>query len=168
MEPRNAPQKDLGGVYIDSLLTRKLPLKITEIGKNVKSNLIKKLAASMEGKCCVEGYVCPMTIDIVSYSAGLIKDDHVEFHVVFRSMVCNPIKDIEVSCLVQNITKAGIHAHVVDANENVPIIVFIARDHQNMNPRFDVIREDDTIRAKIIGTRFELNDNAITAIAGLM
>jgi hypothetical protein len=57
---------------------------------------------------------------------------------------------------------------VVDANENVPIIVFIARDHQNMNPRFDVIREDDTIRAKIIGTRFELNDNAITAIAGLM
>jgi hypothetical protein len=73
-----------------------------------------------------------------------------------------------VSCIVQNITKAGIHAHVVDADENVPIIVFIARDHQNMNPNFDTIREDDTIRAKIIGTRFELNDNAITAIAGLM
>ena len=165
---RTHDKKEYNSVYVESLLTRKIALKITEIGKNVKANLTKKLATSMEGKCCVEGYICPRKVDIMSYSPGLIKDDHVEFHVVFRSMVCNPIKDIEVSCVVQNITKAGIHAHVVDADENVPIIVFIARDHQNMNPHFDTIREDDTIRAKIIGTRFELNDNAITAIAGLM
>jgi len=115
------------GVYIKSLLTKKIALKIT----------------------------------------GLIKDDHVEFQVVYMCLVCNPIKDMEVECVVRNVTKAGIHAHVMDDDENVPIIVFIARDHNNTNPQFETIREADAIKARIIGTRFELNDTSITAIAGL-
>lgn len=155
------------GVYIKSLLTRKIPLKITEIGKNVKGNLTKKIVALSEGKCIIEGFIRPSTIEIVSYSPGLIKDDHVEFHVVYMCLVCNPVKDMEVSCVVRNVTKAGIHAHVVDDDDNVPIIVFIARDHNNTNPRFDTIRDTDVIKARIIGTRFELNDTSITAIAGL-
>jgi hypothetical protein len=74
---------------------------------------------------------------------------------------------MEVECVVRNVTKAGIHAHVMDEDENVPIIVFIARDHNNTNPQFETIREADAIKARIIGTRFELNDTSITAIAGL-
>lgn len=155
------------GVYIKSLLTKKIALKITEVGRNVKGNLTKKIIASIEGKCIVEGYIRPSTVEIVSYSPGLIKDDHVEFQVVYMCLICNPIKDMEVECVVRNVTKAGIHAHVADEDENVPIIVFIARDHNNTNPQFETIREADAIKVRIIGTRFELNDTSITAIAGL-
>jgi len=156
------------GIYIKSILTKKIPLKITEIGKNVKGNLTKKIVSSIEGKCIIEGFIRPSTVEIVSYSPGLIKDDHVEFQVVYMCLVCNPVKDLEVSCVVRNVTKAGIHAHVVDDDENVPITVFIARDHNNTNPQFDTIKEADLIKAKIIGTRFELNDSSITTIAGLV
>jgi DNA-directed RNA polymerase subunit E'/Rpb7 len=155
-------------VYIKSLLTKKITLKITEIGKNVKANLTKKIVNSIEGKCIIEGFIRPSTVNIVSYSPGLIKDDHVEFQVVYMCLVCNPVKDLEILCVVRNVTKAGIHAHVVDEDENVPITVFIARDHHNMNPNFDTIKEADSVKAKIIGTRFELNDTSITAIASLI
>jgi DNA-directed RNA polymerase subunit E'/Rpb7 len=155
-------------VYIKSLLTKKITLKITEIGKNVKANLTKKIVNSIEGKCIIEGFIRPSTVNIVSYSPGLIKDDHVEFQVVYMCLVCNPVKDLEILCVVRNVTKAGIHAHVVDEDENVPITVFIARDHHNMNPHFDTIKEADSVKAKIIGTRFELNDTSITAIASLI
>jgi hypothetical protein len=47
------------GVYIKSLLTKKIALKITEVGKNVKGNLTKKIIASIEGKCIGEGYIRP-------------------------------------------------------------------------------------------------------------
>jgi hypothetical protein len=75
---------------------------------------------------------------------------------------------MEVECKVKNITKAGIHAEVKDNEDNIPIIVFIARDHNYSNYLFDEVEKDKVINAKIIGVRFELNDPSITAIAYLM
>ena len=156
------------GVYIKSLLTKKIALKITEVGKNVKGNLTKKIIASIEGKCIVEGYIRPSTVEIVSYSPGLIKDDHVEFQVVYMCLVCNPIKDMEVECVVRNVTKAGIHAQVVDANEVVPVTIFIARDHHNTDKHFNAIKENMDIVVKVIGVRYELNDPYICVIGQLV
>jgi DNA-directed RNA polymerase subunit E'/Rpb7 len=154
--------------YIESLLSRKVVLKITDIGKNVKDNLEKRIQHTVEGKCVDEGFIKPKTVEIISYSSGLIKDDHVEFQVVFKCMVCYPVKDIEMDCTVHNVTKAGIHAQVVDEADNVPITIFVARDHHQANPEFEKVVEKDTIRVRIIGVRFELNDPSITAIASLV
>ena len=156
------------GVYIMSLLSKKVILKITEIGKNIKQNLERKIKYSIEGKCITEGFIRPKTVELVSHSCGLIKDDHIEFQVIYKCLVCNPIKDMEVECNVKNITKAGIHAEVKDNEDNVPITIFVARDHNYTNSAFDKVEADTTIRVKIIGIRFELNDPTITAIAQLM
>jgi len=122
----------------------------------------------LRGKCITEGFIRPKTVELVSYSCGLIKDDHIEFHVIYRCLVCNPIKDVEVECKVKNITKAGIHAEVRDDEDNVPITIFVARDHNYANHVFDNVEVDTIIRTKIIGVRFELNDPSITAIAQLL
>ena len=163
----NADKKKYG-VYMNSMLSKKIVLKITEVGKNVKENLKRKIIHSIEGKCIMEGFVKPNTIDIISYSAGLIKDDHIEFQIVYKCLICNPIKDFEVECFVNNVTKAGIHAVVKDNEDNIPITVFVARDHHITNPAFESVEEKNTILVKIIGTRFELNDTTITAIASLL
>jgi DNA-directed RNA polymerase subunit E'/Rpb7 len=163
-----AKQQQKYGVYINSMLSKKIVLKITEIGKNIKSNLEKKIKLSIEGKCITEGFVRPNTVDVISYSSGLIKDDQIEFQVIYRCLICNPVKGMEVECKVKNITKAGIHAEVKDNEDNIPIIVFIARDHNYSNHLFDEVEKDKVINAKIIGVRFELNDPSITAIAYLM
>ena len=55
------------GVYMKSILDRKLCLSITEIGKNVKSNLETKLDATMGGKCVNEGYVRPNSLLILNH-----------------------------------------------------------------------------------------------------
>jgi DNA-directed RNA polymerase subunit E'/Rpb7 len=156
------------GVYVNSMLSKKVTLSITEIGKNVKHNLEKKIKYSIEGRCISEGFIRPKTVEIVSYSSGLIKDDHVEFLVIYRCLICNPVKDMEMDCVVNNVTKAGIHAYVKDDDDNTPVTVFVARDHHTTDQYFDSVQEKDRIRVRIIGIRYELNDPSITAIASLI
>ena len=162
------PERKEYGVYVNSMLSKRVTLGITEIGKNIKQNLEKKIKYSIEGRCISEGFIRPKTVEIVSYSSGLIKDDYVEFQVIYRCLICNPVKDMEMDCVVNNVTKAGIHAFVKDDDDNTPVTVFVARDHHISNPYFESVQEKDHIRVRIIGTRYELNDPSITAIASLI
>ena len=71
-----------------------------------------------------------------------------------------------INCVSTNITKAGIKAKLEDQDE--PLIIFIARDHNYTSKKFSLINEGDNINVRIIGCRFELNDKYISAIAELV
>ena len=133
--------------YMKSILDRKMSLSITEIGKNVKANLEAKLGATMGGKCVNEGFIRPNSMRILNYSSGLINNNVVEFHVVFETMVCLPTENMKIECICKTMTKAGIHAHVIDDEKNIPITMFIARDHHHLDDRFSKIKEGDKIKA---------------------
>jgi DNA-directed RNA polymerase subunit E'/Rpb7 len=157
------------GVYIRSVLQMNITLSIIEIGKNLTQNLENVIRLKTEGKCIAEGFIRPNSVRVLSYSSGLIKDDHVQFQTTYECLVCYPVKDMIVSCTVSEVTKAGIHAYVKDVDsDNVPITVFIARDHHNTNKYFNSIKEKATIEARIIGVRFELNDPSITTLAAIV
>jgi hypothetical protein len=68
---------------------------------------------------------------------------------------------------VKTITKAGIHATVEDDEGNSPITVFVARDHYQGDKQFNTITEGQAILVRVIGSRFELNDQYICVIANL-
>lgn len=162
------PKSDkIYGVYIDSLLTKKVVLTITEIGKNIKENLQRKLAASMEGKCVEEGFIRPRSIHIVNYSSGQIDRNYVTFQTVFACKICHPVEGMLVECTAKTITKAGIHAEVLDG-ETIPVTVFVARDHHTMDKHFQHVKENARILVKIIGSRYELNDPYICVIGKLV
>jgi hypothetical protein len=72
-----------------------------------------------------------------------------------------------IECKSKTITKAGIHAEVLD-DETVPVTVFVARDHHNMDRHFQTIKENMTIYVRVIGIRYELNDPYICVIGKLM
>jgi DNA-directed RNA polymerase subunit E'/Rpb7 len=156
------------GVYIKSVLDTKVCLAITEIGKNVKQNLENRILVKITGKCISEGYIKPGSVKIVNYSSGNIQSDVVEYHVVFECMVCLPVEGMEIMCKCKTITKAGIHAQVIDEDGNMPVTIFIARDHHHFDDRFQSVKEGDRLKVKVIGIRFELNDEYICAIAKLM
>ncbi len=161
--------EDKYGVYIRSILNMKVALLVTEVGRNLTQNLELLIRKKTEGKCIAEGFIRPNSVKIISYSSGLIKDDHVEFVVIYECMVCYPVKDMVVTCTVSDVTKAGIHGFVKDNDsDNVPITVFIARDHHSTSKYFNSIKENAVIEARIIGIRFELNDPSITTIASLV
>lgn len=160
-------ERKIYGVYTRSVLNTKVTLSILDIGKNIKQVLENRIDASISGKCIVQGYIKPKSVKILRYSSGDIMSDFVQFHVVYECMVCMPVDGMLVECICKTMTKAGIHSEVVDPDKNVPLTVFIARDHHHMDDRMTKIKEGDTITVRIIGIRFELNDAYICAIAKL-
>ena len=155
------------GVYLSSMLTKKIQLHITEVGNRVKENLETKLKQNIANKCIEEGYVSPNRIEIIQYSAGEVVSDCIAFHVVFTCWIAHPVEGMILTCTVKTITKAGIHAQVIDQDGNVPITVFVARDHNHLDPKFSGIKEGDAIMVNVLGIRYELHDPYICAIATL-
>lgn len=156
------------GVYIKSILTKKTILSITEIGSNTKKILEDKITSGVEGKCIAEGFIRPGSVRIISYSSGVVNADNVEFQTVFECMICHPVEGMKIECTSKTITKAGIHAQVVDMNDVIPVTVFIARDHHNTDKHFNTIKENMDIVVKVIGIRYELNDPYICVIGQLV
>ena len=161
-------EKKIYGIFIRSILSRKIILSINEIGKNIKQNLEQKIVEKTEGKCVSEGFIRPNSVKIIHYSSGLIMNDTVEFQTVFDCMVSYPVEGQIMDCIVKTITKAGIHAEVIIEDGIVPVTVFVARDHHNTDKYFSTIKENANIIIKVIGVRFELNDPYICVIGQLM
>lgn len=156
------------GVYIKNVLQKKIHLSINEIGKQVKQNLETKLNNSLIGKCIPEGFIQPNSINIISYSSGLIDGDTITYNVVFECMICNPVEGMNIECIVRNITKAGISADSLQEDDGYnPLNIFIARDHHYSDNYFNNIKEKQKITIIVIGSRFELNDKSIVVIGKL-
>jgi DNA-directed RNA polymerase subunit E'/Rpb7 len=154
-------------IYSKSLLTRNITLPITVIGRNIKETIENVIYDNYEGKCLVEGYIKPKSSKIIIFSSGVVTGDQISFEVVFECLICNPVEGMNIMCKVKNITKAGVRAESAYENPS-PIIVFIARDHHFNNKKFLTIQEDDVIQIRVIGQRFELNDNYISIIGELI
>ncbi len=165
---KQADNKKIYGVFSPAILTQKVMLSITEVGKTVKQNLERDISYRVTGKCIAEGIVKPNSVRIINYSSGSVRGDRVEFQVMFECMVCNPVEGMLIECTTKTITKAGIHAEVVDEDGNVPVTVFIARDHHFTDKNFANVVENDKLVANVIGSRFELNDPYICVIAKLL
>ena len=142
-------------------------LPLHSVGKNIVSKLKEELIASYEGICSTDGFVKPDSLGILTYSSGKLIDGHVELKVTCQMEVCDPAEGFVLSCIAKNITKAGIRAVTKDY-EPSPLVVFIARDHHHMNKKFQNVSENDIIQVKIIGKRYELNDEYISVIGELI
>jgi hypothetical protein len=158
----SAPQ----GLFTQILITKKIPISINNIGNSIKETLEKAIAFQVEGKCIVEGYIKPNSVDIVTFSSGLVSGSTVMFEVVFQCYVCSPVEGMHINCIAKHINKAGIRAEVNETPS--PVVIFIARDHNYASPLFAQIKENDDIKIRVIGQRFELNDKYISIIAELI
>jgi len=152
------------GVYLQSVLTMKVVVPITSVGKNMKQNLEKIISKKTEGKCIAEGFIRPNSVKVIRYSSGNINNENIEFQTVFECMVCHPVEGMLIECDTKTITKAGIHAEVADETGTVPITVFVARDHHFTDRKFAEIKENMKIVIRVVGVRFELNDPYICVI----
>ena len=166
-QPSSAPK--IYGVYIPSILTTKIVVHITEIGKNIKQTLEKKLVQKISNKCIPEGYVKPQSVKIQTYSAGVVlMSAHITYIIIYECMVCYPVEGMIIETKVKNITKAGFRCEVIDESGNTPIIAFIIREHNITNQHFNSVKEEDTINIRVIGVTFELNDPYISVIGELV
>jgi DNA-directed RNA polymerase subunit E'/Rpb7 len=155
-------------IYSRCLITRKIVLPITTLGKNLKETIEENVKFNFEGKCAVEGYIKIGSTQIITHSSGVIvRGNSISFEVVFECDICFPVEGMLVSCVAKNITKAGIRAESATDIPS-PIIVFIAKDHHYNSLLFSEVQEGDKIKVRIIGQRFELNDKYISIIGEII
>lgn len=167
-QQRKKRENKIQSVYSRCLITRKIVLPITSIGKNLKENIEENIKSNYEGKCVVEGYIKPYSSKIITFSSGSIeRGNTVLFEVVFECDICFPVEGMLISCIAKNITKAGIRAES-DSDVPSPVVIFIAKDHHYSISYFSEIQEGDKITVRVIGQRFELNDKFISIIGELI
>ena len=163
---RNKTKKRGVGIYMKNAIARKVHLPFNAIGENLKENIEKTLQTEIEGRCIDEGYIRPNSIVIVSYSAGVVSGNLVVFNVLFECLVCRPVEGMRFRAVVKNVTKAGIRAEINEKKS--PVVVFIARDHHYKSAQFSKLNECDDINVRVIGIRYELNDEYISIIGELV
>ena len=159
-------KKKSKSIYSKNMLTRKIVLPFTSVGGNLNEILKEKLEEELYNKCCKEGYIKTDSIRIVSYSSGIIQENNVNFDVLFECLICHPIEGQIIKCKVENITRAGIRAIYFKETKS-PITIFIARDHHYDSKYFSTIKEEDIVLIKVIGIRYELNDETISVLGEL-
>jgi hypothetical protein len=158
--------EEIKTVYNKCQITKKIMLPITAIGQNLLSTLENTISEMICGKCIVDGYVKPGSIQIISYTCGTLKNSKVLFDVVFNCDVCFPVAGMKLRCIAKNITKAGIRAESAEDDGNPsPFILYIARDHAFTSDAFNSMKVGQEFVAKVIDQRFELYDNYISIIA---
>jgi DNA-directed RNA polymerase subunit E'/Rpb7 len=165
-KPKNK-SKEPRNVYSLSQITKSISLPINAIGKGLYQTIERTIAAMVEGKCIVEGFVKTGSVRVITYSSGLVKSDSVLFNVVFECSVCYPVAGMLMNCIAKNITKAGIRAESSEETPS-PFVLFIARDHYYASDYFNSIEEKEKFTARVIAQRFELNDKYVSIIAELV
>ena len=150
-------------IYSKNLLHRKISIPIHLIGSNLINIINMKLKKLFEGKCSKEGYIKNDSIQILTYSSGVLEDNLILFDVSFECLICRPVEGMRFRVIAKNVTKAGVRCETKE--EISPVVVFIARDHHFKSKDFANIKVDDEITVRVIGIRFELNDKYISVIA---
>jgi hypothetical protein len=159
-------------LFVKCQIRRKLSLPFYKITKDVIiAQLLKtELAKLVEGRCSVEGYICPDSITISSYSCGTLAGSNIHFDIIADCLICHPDENTVIKCVAKTITQAGIRAgaRFLQKGNVSPIEVFLSRDmHASSRDLFSRIEENDILTVKIIGRRFVLHDTHVTIIAML-
>jgi len=150
-------------IFSKCLLSRKTTMEVKYVGKNIKSLLERKIKAEIEGKCMVEGYIKNDSVELISYSSGVIQGNGVQFDIVISCMVCYPVEGMLITCTAKNITKAGIRGEIANEDPS-PIVCFVSRDHHINSPQFTAVKEGEKFICRIIGQKFELNDKYVSVL----
>jgi len=152
-------------LYQTQLISEKILIPFNKIGKDMETYFKSYAETYIEGKCRNEGYIDIGKTKVIKYSAGLLQGSNVEFTVIYEVNTCLPYEDMEISCIVKNINKIGVRCIIKE--ENNPMNIFISKEH-NTHVDLDTYHEDNIIKVKVLGHRFELNDKFISIIAEII
>jgi len=160
-------------LFVSRQIKRTIMIPFYRITKHIdmKQLLTIELAKQIEGKCSIEGYICPNSVTICSHSCGTLHGGNIVFDIVADCLICFPDEHRVIKCVAKTITQAGVRAgatHLLPGKTS-PIEVFLSRDMNIKNSElFSRIEENDILTVEIIGRRFVLNDTHVTIIAMLM
>jgi hypothetical protein len=156
---------DSDKLYTQAIIQEIIKIKFNKLSNNMTRFFENYAEKKIESRCRNEGYVRMGSSSVITYSTGLLNSDSIVYNVVYSVDVCFPYENMEIECKIKNITKIGIRAIISEHNN--PIVLFISREH-NPDKDFDQYKENQIIKVKVLGHRFELNDEYISVIGELI
>lgn len=152
-------------IFHKELIKVKISIPYNIMGKNLIQYFENYTVNNIEGMCRNEGYVKSNSSKIINYSAGLLVSNEIIYDVTYEVDVFTPYDNMTIKFIIKNINKIGIRA--IYSNNDNPIMAFISREH-NGDKDFDLYEEEQIINVKVLGNRYELNDEYITIIGEII
>lgn len=126
--------------------------------------ILEHLREKLEGRCSVNGYVLPQSLELLSRSIGQLENGrytgNVIFHVQAQGRVLNPSYGVEVEGeVLKNVKKMGLYLKYRDA-----IRIMVPRDLHLGNEEFENIESGDRIRVELRKSRFQVKDEFILSV----
>ncbi len=146
---------------------------------NVEALLVEKLAARLQGKCSLHGYVVPGSLNYVSRSMGYIENGRftgdIVYHVQAEGKVLYPPDGTVLQARVEKMNQMGMFAVYEVKDEKNPdsdtypaIKVILPRDlHTGDDPladEFNSVEPGDYVELQIKKSRFQVNDEFILCV----
>ncbi len=160
----------MSNIYNQNILTYRLQLSSSDSGKDINQILLARLKQDVEGKCIKEGYVRRDSVEIIERSLGKLDRSHfsggINYDIVYKADICNPVPGMEIKCVITSINKAGAFCNVED-NDN-PLQIFLATQKHYENKKFFLLKDGMKVKVRVLGRKFEYNDNHIMISAVLL
>uniref|UniRef100_A0A6C0BS73 S1 motif domain-containing protein n=1 Tax=viral metagenome TaxID=1070528 RepID=A0A6C0BS73_9ZZZZ len=166
--------------FVPSLLTEKVKLSPKYMNKSFSQKLLTHLIEKNEGKCSKHGYIKKNSISITKISTGYIEahslHGFLNYHVQFKALVCNPTNGSIIKCKVINSNNFGVlcSSGIIDENNEYKAIMDIIVPKNSLNIRsdgnidFNKIVPNQLLDVEIVGKKFEINDEKISAVGKIV
>ena len=166
--------------FIPSLLTEKVKLSPKYMNKSFSQKLLKHLIEKNEGKCSKHGYIKRNSISITKISTGIVEahslHGFLNYLVQFKALVCNPTNGSVIKCKVISSNNFGIlcSSGITDENSEYKAIMDIIVPKNSINIRsdsnidFNKIVPKQIVDVEIVGKKFEINDEKISAVGKIV
>jgi DNA-directed RNA polymerase subunit E'/Rpb7 len=166
--------------FIPSLLTEKVKLSPKYMNKSFSQKLLNHLIEKNEGKCSKHGYIKRNSISITKISTGIVEahtlHGFLNYMVQFKALVCNPTNGSVIKCKVVSSNNFGVlcSSGITDENNEYKAIMDIIVPKNSLNIRsdenidFDKIVPNQILDVEIVGKKFEINDEKISAVGKIV
>jgi DNA-directed RNA polymerase subunit E'/Rpb7 len=153
-------------IFFKSIIKQRVIVQAKYLNSHINQYLLDYLKNRFEGKCISEGYIQPDSIEIMEKSIGYINGSRfmgdVNYDILFKANICNPIINNMIECEVKFINKLGLLC------KNGPITIIVGRQF-HFNPNLlDNIQVGEIIKISVIDKKFSLNDRHIEVTAKLI
>jgi hypothetical protein len=133
----------------------------------IKSVIETKLKELHEGKCNANGYIRPGSIKLIGRSMGVAENGkftgNIVFDCKFSCEILYPTADMELDVMIVKVNKMGAYTVFEEA-----IRILLPRDLPLGNEAFDNLQESNTVRIRLIRSRFQSKDTFIMAVGKLL
>jgi hypothetical protein len=145
------------------------PSELREASGRIDDYLVGKVRKGLEGQCCTHGYVKPGSTQILARSMGQAEHGRFTADFIYQCKIrvrCYlPHADQLVTARILKVNKLGAYALMYDEGKvSEAVRILVPRDLHMNNADFEALEVGQTIRVRILRSRFQNNDAFIQAV----